>query len=135
MGDLEEALSHTEPGKTLLGLIYNTGSQVTTVPTYLHSHQYYQAHVGGYAAFGFVEFPISPLVYRQGVAPEPFPVRFEWTPREFPKRYNTYRDFFDYYLLRAGPKHKHRRFYPKDLESPPQVLYKGKRWQLYGKAP
>ena len=134
MGDLEEVLSHAEPGKALLGLIYDRGSRVTTVPSYLHSHQYYQSNIGGYAAFSFVEFPISPLVYRRGVAPAPFPKRFEWTPRRFVERYASYHGFFDYYLLRSRPNRPPPRFFPADEDSPPELIYRGERWSLYQKS-
>jgi hypothetical protein len=135
MGDLDTALSHTKPGKRVLGLIYDTGSKVTTLPTYLHSHQYYQAKIGGYAAFGFVEFPISPLVYRQGVAPPPFAVRFEWTPRLHPKRYRKFEHYFDYYLLRVRAGGNAPRFYPLGIQSKPKLLYSSERWKLYARAP
>jgi hypothetical protein len=133
MGDLSEALSHTQPGKRLLGLVYDTGSAVVPLPTYLHAHQYYQVQIGGYAAFGFIEFPISPLVYQAGAAPPPFAIRFEWTPRKHPQRFRMYEHYFDYYLLRVRPKQRAPRFYPSGVAIP-QLLYDGSRWKLYKRA-
>ncbi len=133
MGDLDEALQKAEPGRRLLGLIYDRDSYIAPYPTYLHSHQYYQVRRGGLATFSFAEFPISPLRYKDGQAPPTFVPRFEWSPHLFPKRYKTYADYFDYYLLRTKLKHRSPRFWPAGTKDPPEPVYEGTRWKLFRK--
>ncbi len=135
MGDLREALSHTRPGHRLLGLIFDKQSAEVPLPVYLHAHQYYQAHVGGLAAFGFVEFPISPIQYKPGAEPPPFPARFEWTPERYD--HAVYGDAFDYWLIRHAPGQPapaslFRRRAPSGAE-PPAVAYEGVRWTLFAR--
>ena len=133
MGDLEEALSKAEPGRRLLGLIYDRDSYIAPYPTYLHSHQYYQVRTGGLSAFSFAEFPISPLRYKDGEAPPTFVPRFEWSPHLHPTRYKTYAGYFDYYLLRTKLDHKSPRFWPSGTKDPPEPVYEGRRWKLFEK--
>jgi hypothetical protein len=80
MGDLDAALAKAAPGKRLLGLIFDVWSAVVSLRPFVHAHQYYQARVGGMAAWGFVELAHSPLAFREGAAPPPFPWGFEWNP-------------------------------------------------------
>jgi len=135
MGELDDALSHTERGGRLLGLMFDRQSAEVPLPVYLHAHQYYQAHVGGLAAFGFVEFPISPIQYKAGAEPPPFPPRFEWTPERYD--HAVYGDYFDYWLVRHAPG----RPAPNGLfraraasgAEPPTTLFEGPRWTLYGR--
>lgn len=100
MGDLASALDVMEPGRRTLGLMFDKMSNVISLPIYLHVHQYYQARRGGLACFSFVEFPKSPVSYRPGAEPPPFPPRFEWTPEAY--RHDVYGDAFDYWLVRHG---------------------------------
>ncbi len=131
VGQLDEALSHTKPGRRLLGLVFDRYSRVTRAPTWIHSQQYYQARIGGLAAFGFVEFPISPLVYRPGAEPPVFPIRFEWTPERLD--YNRFRPYFDYYLVRTGPGQPAPAFWRGHRA--PQLLFESPRWKLFERAP
>lgn len=135
MGELDAALSHTEPGRRLLGLIHDRQSTEAPFATYLHAHQYYQAHVGGLACFGFVEFPISPIQYRPGAEPPPFPPRFEWTPERYD--HATYGDAFDYWLVRhapgrGAPSSTFRATAPSGAPAP-HVVFEGPRWTLYAR--
>lgn len=135
MGELQAALERAEPGRRLLGLIFDRQSEVAPFPTYLHAHQYYQAHVGGLACFGFVEFPISPIQYRPGAEPPPFAPRFEWTPERYD--HATYGDSFDYWLVRHAPRTR----VPSSIfrapapsgAAPPHVVFEGPRWTLYAR--
>lgn len=131
MGELDEALAHTEPGKKLIGLIYDRDSSVVPLPMYLHAHQYYQSDVGGLAAFSFFEFPKSPVQYRDGAGPPPFPPRFEWTPERF--QWSTWGDYFDYFLIRTPPGRPARNFYPLAAPNAPVLVFDGPRWKLYAK--
>jgi len=133
MGELDAALEHTEPGKRMLGLIHDQRSEVVPFATYLHAHQYYQARVGGMAAFSFVEFPKSPVQWRPGHAPPPFPPRFEWTPQRYD--HGTWGDAFDYWLVRHPPGRPPRnplRLRP-NAPGAPEPVFESSRWTLYAR--
>lgn len=129
MGELSAALAETEPGERLLGLIFDPQSAVIPLPIYLHAHQYYQARVGGLAAFSFVELPKSPVQYAEGGAPPPFPPRFEWTPQRYD--HAVWGEAFDYWLVR----HEVGRGAPRSLfrgaERAPEPRFESDRWTLY----
>lgn len=133
MGELAQALEHTEPGRRLMGLIYDQGSEVLPFATYLHAHQYYQARVGGMACFGFVEFPKSPVQWAEGAAPPPFPPRFEWTPQRYDHR--TWGAHFDYWLIRHPPGRPPQNplRVPPGAPDAPRMLFESSRWTLYGR--
>lgn len=133
MGDLAEALEHTEPGRRLMGLIYDQGSAVLPFATYLHAHQYYQARVGGMACFGFVEFPKSPVQWAEGAAPPPFPPRFEWTPQRYD--HSVWGEHFDYWLVRHAPGGRPANPLRVDPSAPdaPAVVFESSRWTLYAR--
>ena len=130
MGEIDDALARTKPGRRLLGLIHDRGSAVVRLPAYLHAHAYYAARVGGYAAYSFVELPKSPVRYRAGFEPPALPPRFEWTPEAFdPAREGR---FFDYLLVRT----------PRGEPAPPapggeaasfRIVFDGPRWKLYAR--
>jgi hypothetical protein len=131
MGELEDALAHTQPGRKLIGFMYDRDSSVVPLPMYLHAHQYYQSRVGGLAAFSFFEFPKSPVQYRQGAGPPPFPARFEWTPERF--QWATWGEYFDYFLVRVPPGRPPRSFFPIGAPNAPELVFDGSRWKLYAK--
>ncbi|MFO0681814.1 MAG: hypothetical protein U0234_07175 [Sandaracinus sp.] len=135
MGDLAAVLEETRPGHRLLGLIYDRQSSVVGVaPVYLHVHQYYQARVGGLACFSFVEFPKSPVLYRPGTEPPPFPPRFEWMPQSYD--HHVYGDAFDYWLVRHEAHRPlpppFRRPSPSGAPTPVQV-FESDHWTLYAR--
>jgi hypothetical protein len=134
MGDLSAVLAETRPGHRLLGLMYDRQSAIVGSPIYLHAHQYYQARVGGLACFSFVEFPKSPVQYRAGAEPPPFPPRFEWMPESYDHR--VYGDAFDYWLVR----HAAHRPMPPPFHAPspsgaptPVLVFETDHWSLYAR--
>jgi hypothetical protein len=134
MGDLSAVLAETRPGHRLLGLMYDRQSAIVGSPIYLHAHQYYQARVGGLACFNFVEFPKSPVQYRAGAEPPPFPPRFEWMPESYD--HHVYGDAFDYWLVRHAAHHP----MPPPFRSPspsgaptPVLLFETDHWSLYAR--
>jgi hypothetical protein len=134
MGDLDAILEETEPGHRLLGLMFDRGSTVVSQPIYLHAHQYYQARVGGLACFSFVEFPKSPVQYRPGHEPPPFPPRFEWTPERYD--HSVYGDAFDYWLVRheahrPGPR-VFRTASPSGAAEP-VLVFETDHWSLFAR--
>ncbi|MFO0712481.1 MAG: hypothetical protein U0353_21700 [Sandaracinus sp.] len=134
MGELADALSHTDPGHRLLGLVFDAQSHVVRAPIYLHAHQYYQARVGGLACFSFVEFPKSPVQYRPGAEPPPFPPRFEWEPMRYD--HHVWGDAFDYWLVRheahRQPPRVFRAASPTNAAEPVRVI-ETDRWTLYAR--
>ena len=130
MGELDEALARTQPGRRLVGLISDRESAVVRLPAYLHAHAYYAAHVGGFAAYSFAELPKSPVRYRRGFAPPALPPRFEWTPEAF----DAAREgrFFDYVLVRARPGAPAPPF-PAGEAGVFRLVFDGPRWRLYAK--
>ncbi len=132
MGELDIALSRTEPGDRLLGLIFDPNSAVVPLPIYLHAHQYYQARVGGLACFSFVEFPKSPVQYAEGAAPPPFPPRFEWTPQRYDD--SVWGEAFDYWLVRHEPGRDAPRSMFRHAAHAPELMYEGNRWSLFHRA-
>lgn len=134
MGELSAVLAETQPGRRLIGLIHDRQSAIVSSPIYLHAHQYYQARVGGLACFNFVEFPKSPVLYRPGHEPPPFPPRFEWMPGAYD--HHVYGDAFDYWLVR----HEAHRTLPPPFHSPspsgapmPVLLFETDHWSLYAR--
>jgi hypothetical protein len=130
MGEIDDALARTKPGRRLLGLIHDRASAVVRLPAYLHAHAYYAARIGGYAAYSFAELPKSPVRYRPGFEPPALPPRFEWTPEAFDGA--RYSEFFDYLLVRTRP----------GQPAPPpsaseagafRLVFDGPRWKLYAK--
>jgi hypothetical protein len=130
MGDLDQALEQTQPGKKLLGLIFDRQSRILSLSIYLHAHQYYQSRVGGLAAFSFVEFHKSPVQYRKYAAPPLFPVRFEWDPHKYDHR--NFQDYFDYWLVRHLPDQLPSGIF-KTARNPPEPIYQGKRWTVFAR--
>ena len=134
MGELTEALAETEPGHRLLGLVFDAQSHVVRAPIYLHAHQYYQARVGGLACFSFVEFPKSPVQYRPGAEPPPFPPRFEWEPGRYD--HHVWGDAFDYWLVRHDAHRQPPRVFRTASASgapEPVRVIETDRWTLYAR--
>jgi hypothetical protein len=134
MGELSDALAQSAPGHRLLGLVFDAQSRVVRAPIYLHAHQYYQARVGGLACFSFVEFPKSPVQYRPGAEPPPFPPRFEWEPGRYD--HHVWGDAFDYWLVRheahRPPPRVFRAGSPSGAAEPVRVV-ETDRWTLYAR--
>ena len=98
-GPIREVVAEAEPGKRLLGLVFDRGSEVVNHAPYLHFAQYYVVERGGVASFSFVDFPQSPVRYRADNAPPRLPNRFEWTPERF--RFAAHGQAYDYFLIRG----------------------------------
>jgi hypothetical protein len=129
MGDLDEALARTVPGKRLLGLIFDPFSALVPLGLYAHGHQYYQARVGGMAAWGFVELAHSPIAFRPGAAPPPFPWGWEWNPGRF--EWDRWGPSFEYILVRTQPGQKAPWLFRSAIAGSMKPSYDGSRWKLY----
>lgn len=95
---LREVAAAAAPRPRVMGLIYDTSSQVVTHPVFLHSACVVARAGGGLCNFSFALTPHSPLEYR--VTPPPtFPS--EWHPEQF--RWDTMGGAYDHFLLRGLP--------------------------------
>ena len=125
LGDLDDALSHTEPGKRLVALVPAAASaHVPNVPT-LHVAAYYQMRGGAVATFSFADFPQSPFRYREGpMRPPRLPPRWEWTTDL--RVADPDFDYYDYVLARRGVFDAAAQ-YPDRYE----LRFEGRDWSLY----
>ncbi len=131
MGELDEALAHTEPGHKLVGLCYAPISGTTGLPTFMHAHQYYQARIGGLAYFTFAEFPMAPVRLRPGALSHRPPPGFEWNPGLYD--HSKFGDDFDYWLVRGKPPDGLFAAAPPSGAAAPDVLFAGPTWTLFGR--
>ncbi len=86
----------TAPKPRVMGLIFDTGSNVVRFPVFLHSAAVLARARGGVTNFSFALTPHSPLRYTRTVPPT-FPS--EWRPHEFD--YATMGGFYDHFLVRG----------------------------------
>ena len=77
---LDTLADHVPDGALVMGLIFDTGSQVVTHPVYLHAAALVARPHGGATNFTFALTPHSPLKYR-ATPPPTFPS--EWHPEAF----------------------------------------------------
>ena len=129
-GPIKDLVAEAEPDKRLLGLIFERGSRVVNHAPYLHFAQYYVVERGGVASFSFVDFPQSPIRYREESAPPRLPNRFEWTPERF--RFSVHGAYYDYFLVRDAPQNAKRRPFKGHQDAVELVSRQG-RWALYRK--
>jgi hypothetical protein len=123
----DRVISRAQPGRRLLTLVYDRGSQAAKFVPYLHFGSYYRARGGGIAAFSFAELPQSPLRYRPQTEPPRHPVHWEWEPWRFDRVVDG--NYYDYVLVRGnvdpfarpGPGPRYRRIAHEGL------------WALYAK--
>ncbi len=90
MGPFDEVLAQAQPGRRLIGMIFDQNSRYAKFSAFLHYAAYYRARKGGVASFSFAELPQSPLRYRPGMGPPPKGPGWEWHA-------------FDYSNAREGP--------------------------------
>jgi hypothetical protein len=129
VGPFDRVLALAQPGRRLMGMIFEHNSRYAKFSAFLHFQAYYRARMGGVASFSFAELPQSPLRYRPESAPPPHPPGWEWHPNAFRNDFDG--DYYDYVLVhgqvnpfarpQAGPRWSLR-------------AHEGK-WALYEKEP
>lgn len=124
LGDLDTALSHTQPNRALIAIVSASGSSTVPNVPLLHAAAWYQVYGGAIATFSFADFPQSPFRYREGVRrPPKLPPRWEWAPDL--DLADPTRAFYDYVLVRRGG-------HDPALGDPRyRSLYDGRSWRLY----
>jgi len=75
--ELHQVLRAAEPGKSLIGILDSTQSQVMQFQAYLHFAAYYEVLRGGRARYNFAETPWTPVRFRKGTEPVSLPRSWE----------------------------------------------------------
>ena len=94
---LSDVLAKAEPGRSMLGLMYERESAHIAPSPFLHAPAYYQARKGGVIGFSFAVFFPELVRFRPGMAPQMTP-NVEWDPGRFD--WNT-DGWYQYYLVRT----------------------------------
>jgi hypothetical protein len=97
VGPFDSVLERAQPGRRLIGMIFEQNSRYAKFSAFLHFHAYYRARMGGVASFSFAELPQSPLRYRPENAPPPHPAGWEWHANTFRNDVDGY--YYDYVLV------------------------------------
>ena len=97
VGPFDEVLAHAQPGRRLIGMIFDQNSRYAKFSAFLHYQAYYRARMGGVASFSFAELPQSPLRYRPETAPPVHPAGWEWHANMFRNDYDG--PYYDYVLV------------------------------------
>jgi hypothetical protein len=129
VGPFDEVLAQAQPGRRLIGMIFDQNSRYAKFSAFLHFQAYYRARMGGVASFSFAELPQSPLRYRPENAPPPHPAGWEWHANVFRNDVDGF--YYDYVLV-------HGRVDPFARRPPgPQwrVLSREDDWTLFEKVP
>jgi hypothetical protein len=127
VGPFDEVLAQAQPGRRLIGMIFEQNSRYAKFSAFLHFQAYYRARMGGVASFSFAELPQSPLRYRPERAPPPHPAGWEWHAGLF--RNDLDGVYYDYVLVHAA-------FEPPQLRAPGprwRALAQRGTWALYEK--
>jgi len=129
VGPFDSVLARAQPGRRLIGMMFEQNSRYAKFSAFLHFQAYYRARMGGVASFSFAELPQSPLRYRPENAPPPHPAGWEWHAGTF--RNDVDGVYYDYVLVHGlvdpfarpqpGPRWK--------------LLAREGRWALYEKEP
>jgi hypothetical protein len=127
VGAFDEVLAQAQPGRRLIGMIFDQNSRYAKFSAFLHYASYYRARMGGVASFSFAELPQSPLRYKPETAPPVHPAGWEWHA-------NAYRNdvdgrYYDYVLV-------HGMVDPFATHPPGPVFHlvmRRGRWALYAK--
>jgi len=129
VGPFDEVLAQAQPGRRLIGMIFDQNSRYAKFSAFLHFQAYYRARMGGVASFSFAELPQSPLRYRPENAPPPHPAGWEWHAMSF--RNDIDGLYYDYVLVHGRIDQFARR--PPGPEW--RVRSRQEDWTLYEKAP
>lgn len=123
VGDFDEAVAVVPEGSRVVGLVFERESAHVKFSPFLHSAAMLQAKRGGAAMFTFMDFPPSPVRFRERDRPARVAPRWEWMPDRVDPRRDL--EWFDYALVRGGPG---RIGATRDRWEP---LYEGHRWRVY----
>jgi hypothetical protein len=121
----DEVLANAQPGKRMIGLIYDWSSEAAHFSPYLHYASLYRARGGGVSSFSFAELPQSPLRYRPESAPPPKPEGWEWHPEMYRNAVDG--PYYDYVLVRG------RRTFAQEEGPRFRLIARSDLWSLYGK--
>jgi len=97
VGPFDSVIAGAQPGRRLIGMIFDQNSRYAKFSAFLHFASYYRARMGGVASFSFAELPQSPLRYREENAPPRHPPGWEWHANAF--RNDSDGPYYDYVLV------------------------------------
>ena len=100
VGPFDRVLAHAQPGRRMIGMIFEQNSPPAKFSPFLHFQSYYRARLGGVASFSFAELPQSPLRYRPETAPPVHPPGWEWHANLF--RNDVDGLYYDYVLVHGN---------------------------------
>ena len=100
VGPFDRVLAHAQPGRRMIGMIFEQNSPTAKFSPFLHFQSYYRARLGGVSSFSFAELPQSPLRYRPGNAPPAKPAGWEWHANAFDNE--TDGRYYDYVLVHGN---------------------------------
>ena len=100
VGPFDRVLAHAQPGRRMIGMIFEQNSPTAKFSPFLHFQSYYRARMGGVASFSFAELPQSPLRYRPETAPPVKPAGWEWHAGSF--RNDVDGRYYDYVLVHGN---------------------------------
>jgi len=105
VAELQQVLRAAEPGRSLFGLVMDTGSKVVQYQPYLHIAAYYEVLRGGRSRYNFAETPWTPVRYQPGT--EPVALERSWEVHPWDLDVDTAVADEDYVLVRepaAAPR-------------------------------
>ncbi|MGZ6143217.1 MAG: hypothetical protein ACXWLM_07750, partial [Myxococcales bacterium] len=127
VGPFDEVLAHAQPGRRLIGMIFDQNSRYAKFSAFLHFQAYYRARMGGVASFSFAELPQSPLRYHPENAPPVHPAGWEWHANLF--RNDVDGLYYDYVLV-----HGHVDPFARNPAGPQwRILSREQDWTLFEK--
>ncbi|HKB77351.1 MAG TPA: hypothetical protein VKC58_12200 [Myxococcales bacterium] len=97
---LEQVLRASEPGRSLVSLIFQSRSRWFQFDPFLHFGMYYEVERGGRARYNFAEVPWTPIRFHSGAPPIPEPSDWFVHPERFSSRRHA--SDTDYVLMRGG---------------------------------
>jgi hypothetical protein len=129
VGPFDQVLAAAAPGRRLMALIFDQGSNHARFAPFLHFGGYYRARGGAVASISFAELPQSPLRYRPESAPPRTPPHAEWEPDAF--RNDVQGPYYDYVLVRGAIDP-----FARNPRGPRwRLAARQGRWALYAKVP
>ena len=127
VGDIDGAIDAMDTGKKVAALIYDKGSQLTSLNPFLHFGSYYQVKKGGVVMFTYAGYLHWPFDFKPGKYPPPggpARLRWEWTPESVRVQDELF-PYYDYVLTRGG-----------GFNPPPgtfHIRWSGERWTVWAR--
>ncbi len=126
LGDFDEALAAMEPGKRVIGLVYDAEarSRIVRSDAFIEFVSYYQLEKGGVVEFSFFGIEHNPVSFKPGFAPPTgAPPASDLIPTHIP--FAQIYPYFDYALVRGDGFHPPPGTY--------RLAWEGSRWAVWAR--